>query len=446
MIIKKLNTVFHKHSRVLFGAFTLIIIVSFMGFLTPGQFGCDRGGAAMSVGKVYGKDVSIEELQNFARKNSVLMQREMDTRQLLFLYAMDVRAGQLGLAVSDDEVSKKIGSIFIGPDGKFDGKMYRERLEYAKKQGFTEDDFAEAIRLEAYLLSQVVVTPAEAERVYRDFNTKYDFATASFTAKSVKAPTEAELLKALEADRDRFRRVRIAEFAVKGGDDKAALKKASDFRRTIRNAKTPAERETAFRNAAKNGVVVQAPKWVCSDDADSDPLAARIFTATTRNSLTEPVAVDNGKQGKKIRIAYWMSGEKVGLPAVRKTIEREYMLAAARKLAQEESARLNKIADAKAREKAFRAMKQVAAFKEHKNESAPFIGIRTGHTVPDLTSAGAVIYLLRKRIPPTKPMGENEKAMFTGLCRQMKLQAAVRAFEEDIMNNCRFPQEPEGQR
>ena len=41
MIIKKLNTMFHKHSRWLFGGFTIVIIISFMGFLTPGQFGCD---------------------------------------------------------------------------------------------------------------------------------------------------------------------------------------------------------------------------------------------------------------------------------------------------------------------------------------------------------------------------------------------------------------------
>ena len=30
MIIKKLNNLFHKHSRWLFGAFTIVIIVSFM--------------------------------------------------------------------------------------------------------------------------------------------------------------------------------------------------------------------------------------------------------------------------------------------------------------------------------------------------------------------------------------------------------------------------------
>ena len=41
MIIKNLNSMFHKHSRWLFGGFTIVIIISFMGFLTPGQFGCE---------------------------------------------------------------------------------------------------------------------------------------------------------------------------------------------------------------------------------------------------------------------------------------------------------------------------------------------------------------------------------------------------------------------
>ena len=35
MIIKKLNSTFHKHNRWLFGAFTIVIIITFLGFLTP---------------------------------------------------------------------------------------------------------------------------------------------------------------------------------------------------------------------------------------------------------------------------------------------------------------------------------------------------------------------------------------------------------------------------
>ena len=49
MIIKKLNSVFHRHSRWLFGLFTIVIIVSFIGFMVPGSFfgfGPDTGSGA----------------------------------------------------------------------------------------------------------------------------------------------------------------------------------------------------------------------------------------------------------------------------------------------------------------------------------------------------------------------------------------------------------------
>ena len=36
MVIRSMNSVFHKHGRWLFGIITIIIIVSFVGFLTPG--------------------------------------------------------------------------------------------------------------------------------------------------------------------------------------------------------------------------------------------------------------------------------------------------------------------------------------------------------------------------------------------------------------------------
>ncbi|UKI33026.1 MAG: hypothetical protein L6W00_05835 [Lentisphaeria bacterium] len=64
MIIKKFNTMFHKHSRWLFGAFTIVIIVSFMGFLTPGQFGLDMFSdpANTRVGTAFGEPVTYGEL------------------------------------------------------------------------------------------------------------------------------------------------------------------------------------------------------------------------------------------------------------------------------------------------------------------------------------------------------------------------------------------------
>lgn len=79
MIIKKLNTMFHKHSRWLFGGFTIVIIISFMGFLTPGQFGCDGfgSGSGMTVGTAFGEKVTLGDLEQIRRENDVLARAEI---------------------------------------------------------------------------------------------------------------------------------------------------------------------------------------------------------------------------------------------------------------------------------------------------------------------------------------------------------------------------------
>ena len=71
MIIKKLNAVFHRHSRWLFGAFTIIIIVSFLGFLTPGTFGLESVTGSTAVGTSYGKSVTYNDLRSTSQKMAV---------------------------------------------------------------------------------------------------------------------------------------------------------------------------------------------------------------------------------------------------------------------------------------------------------------------------------------------------------------------------------------
>ena len=65
MIIKKLNSVFHRHSRWLFGVITIVIIISFIGFMVPGSFfgfGPETGSGA-KVGTAFGKNVTYEDLK-----------------------------------------------------------------------------------------------------------------------------------------------------------------------------------------------------------------------------------------------------------------------------------------------------------------------------------------------------------------------------------------------
>ena len=61
MIIKKLNGMFHKHGRWLFGIITVVIIVSFVGFLAPGQFGETEVRELARLTRLYGRWAKTEE-------------------------------------------------------------------------------------------------------------------------------------------------------------------------------------------------------------------------------------------------------------------------------------------------------------------------------------------------------------------------------------------------
>ena len=221
MIIKKLNTVFHKHSRVLFGAFTLIIIVSFLGFLTPGQFGCgDMAWGTPAVGTAFGQKVTLEDLRRTERRFSVFSEAfsgrraEYEMEQLFFFHCAELKAGQLGIHVGNREISEMISAMpMLQTDGKFDRKKYADLLTSLRRAGISEDELLESVRariviekLQNQLFGNVVVTPSEVEAFYRSFNTKYQVAAASYTAKSVKAtPSAEQLADFFKANRARYR-------------------------------------------------------------------------------------------------------------------------------------------------------------------------------------------------------------------------------------------------
>jgi len=67
MVIAKMNNVLVKHSRILFGAFTGIIIISFVWFFTPGAsgnilFGTNPMSPNAVVGSVFDQNVTRGEL------------------------------------------------------------------------------------------------------------------------------------------------------------------------------------------------------------------------------------------------------------------------------------------------------------------------------------------------------------------------------------------------
>ena len=132
MIIKKLNSVFHRHSRWLFGLFNIIIIVSFIGFMVPGSFFGfgPEAGSGTKVGTAFGKKVTYEDLRSIHRSLEVCNQigfpvGEARIEQQFFFFCILEKAKSMGIAASDKEIAESLKQHpMLQSNGKFDINKY----------------------------------------------------------------------------------------------------------------------------------------------------------------------------------------------------------------------------------------------------------------------------------------------------------------------------------
>lgn len=78
MVITKMNNVLVKHSRILFGLFTGVIIISFVWFFTPGAsgnilFGSNPMSPNAVVGKAFDQNITRAELMDAMKDISLVM-------------------------------------------------------------------------------------------------------------------------------------------------------------------------------------------------------------------------------------------------------------------------------------------------------------------------------------------------------------------------------------
>jgi len=208
MVLRAMNSVFTRHGRWLFAIITLVIIVSFVGFLTPG-FTSLLGGATIgggssgaTVGTAFGKKVSVTDLRDQARHGMFfmyLLSGGMFTNSQLYDYAEGEAFNQLcqlaaaknrGIVVSDAEVAEFIEKLpmFQSKDGQFEVEKYRKFCQnFLTPNGATEEDLAEAIRnglilgkLYQQVIGGVLVTNDELKRFYQELYEKFDVYTATF--------------------------------------------------------------------------------------------------------------------------------------------------------------------------------------------------------------------------------------------------------------------------
>ena len=151
MVIKKLNSMFHKHSRWLFGIFAAIIIIAFMDFLTPGSGGCAFSGGPESqrVGTAFGKKVTYGDLKDldydfqvFENLTGNRFQREL--RTLFYFYCVLERAEQLGFTYADKQIAEMLRVL---PQFTENGKFSQVKYEnYLKEQQLSSADLVNSVR------------------------------------------------------------------------------------------------------------------------------------------------------------------------------------------------------------------------------------------------------------------------------------------------------------
>ena len=210
MLIRHLNLAFRKHGRWLFGIFTIVIIISFIGFMVPGQFGIGglRDPMAQAVGTAFGEPVSYQEafhtLQGVLMVHELLYNRAMgrvqDEARQGFLITAQLRAAKArGIAASDKEMADLIKRMAaFQKDGRFDPQLYKERVEELRRRGIGSQDLADALanvivleKLQQEEMAAVVATPGEARAFYDFFHTAFQLRTAAFRAADYAAKVDA---------------------------------------------------------------------------------------------------------------------------------------------------------------------------------------------------------------------------------------------------------------
>ena len=205
MVIRKMNSVFSRHGRLLFGIVTIVIVIAFMGILRPGGISdiFFRWGSRNAYGEVFGETVSRNDIVEKADRDLIIndviyniglnsypsaSKAEASAFSNLCLLAA---AKRRGITVSNKEIYDFIAerSKFLNSKTKtFDKKLLSNYIDgELKANGFSADQLDLAVReylINSKLLDElqnsVVVTQDEVKEFYRLLDEKYYVSYAMF--------------------------------------------------------------------------------------------------------------------------------------------------------------------------------------------------------------------------------------------------------------------------
>ncbi|MDD4817703.1 MAG: SurA N-terminal domain-containing protein [Victivallaceae bacterium] len=176
MLIGKINSVFAKHHRWLFGGIVMVVIVTFVFYFSSGSiFDLNFGGGGSSGVTVFGDKVSATKLGNQIRYN--LINASLSSPYGLAVFQSEeafsgahasapavlgqlAMAEQRGLGASDEEVNKLLAMIF-SVDNKFNTEFFNTYTEMLQRYGMTVDDLKTAVR-QSILLNKLAVESSQS--------------------------------------------------------------------------------------------------------------------------------------------------------------------------------------------------------------------------------------------------------------------------------------------
>ena len=219
MVIQRMNNVLVKHSKVLFGIFTAVIIISFVWFFTPGVDGSLLFGGESSDKAEYGR--CFEEVITYGDVRDALRQLSAVNRygdfpdeQAFYFLVLKHGADTVGATVSDEELRDFLKRVpEFQENGVFSKAKYQEYAEkILEPKGFSVADYENAmreiLRLEKateMVGANVVMSDTEFQDILREKLEKFTFRFVQFTpdllAGDVKVD-EAELQEFFKANKE----------------------------------------------------------------------------------------------------------------------------------------------------------------------------------------------------------------------------------------------------
>lgn len=207
MVIRKMNRIFDRHGRFLFGVITAVIIVTFVGFLTPGFFDFLMPGyrsEKSAAGSIFDQKITYEELKKQSLDTAigysllfggfspmVSFIQEKAKADAFNDICISRAAERRGISISDEQIAEFIRELpSFQNKGRFAMEKYKNYLSRVlAPAGLDNTDLEDAVRnlllreqLREQFIKSVIITPGEVKCYFDCTYEKFDVKTARFRA------------------------------------------------------------------------------------------------------------------------------------------------------------------------------------------------------------------------------------------------------------------------